>query len=159
MCVDYIGRYETGYRGVFDFDISCAISTYLGWISLTAQVHLRIRMHIAFFPIKISYVAEFVKNVKKYLLVTHTFNFSYVSWLIIWICFLLLSHIVHLTKSMIYSKIWFSTTLYLQLIYVRNDSAEQQNSNIHTNSDVINNIIIIYSYCHFYFYCARAYYR
>lgn len=31
---------------------------------------------------------------------------------------------------MIYSKIWFSTTLYLQLIYVRNDSAEQQNSNI-----------------------------
>lgn len=41
---------------------------------------------------------------------------------------------------MIYSKIWFSTTLYLQLIYVRNDSAEQQNSNIHTNSDVINNI-------------------
>lgn len=38
--------------------------------------------------------------------------------------------IVHLTKSMIYSKIWFSTTLFLQLIYVRNDSAEQQNSNI-----------------------------
>lgn len=67
--------------------------------------------------------------------------------------------IVNLTKSMIYSKVWFSTTLYLQLIYVRNDSAEQQNSNIHTNSDVINNIIIIYSYCHFYFYCARAYYR
>lgn len=41
---------------------------------------------------------------------------------------------------MIYSKNWFSTTLYLQLIYVRNDSAEQQNSNIQTNSDVINNI-------------------
>lgn len=38
--------------------------------------------------------------------------------------------IVNLTKSMIYSKIWFSTTLFLQLIYVRNDSAEQQNSNI-----------------------------
>lgn len=58
MCVDYIGRDETGYRCV----ISCAISTYLGEISLTAQVHLRIGMHIAFFPIKISYVTEFVKK-------------------------------------------------------------------------------------------------
>lgn len=44
---------------------------------------------------------------------------------------------------MIYSKIWFSTTLFLQLIYVRNDSAEQQNSNI--SFLLIQMLLIIYN--------------
>lgn len=60
---------------------------------------------------------------------------------------------------MIYSKMWFSTTLYLQLIYVRNDSAEQQNSNISFILIQMSLTIFNIQLLPFLFYCACVYYR